>query len=122
MPRKAIQVAARAVLHAAAFSAVLLSTQATLAAGRADPDSPGISFNTGDPAAFRSGGAADQLLQKARSAGQVRVIVMLKMAMQMEHTISGVEVARQRNQLHALQSAVATRVLGNPAGDGIVRF
>jgi subtilisin family serine protease len=81
-----------------------------------------ITVYTADAAAMAPGGAAARLIERARAQGQVRVIVMLNIVMQMEHTLAGREVVRQRAALHAVQDAVATRVLGSSADQGIVRF
>lgn len=68
------------------------------------------------------GGAASRLIQRAQAQGQVRVIVMLRIVMRMEHTLSGPDVVRQRQALRSVQDGLATRVLGSPSDPDVVRF
>jgi subtilisin family serine protease len=116
--------AARASLRAAVVFACL-TTFGTFAASGAQTGvaaSDTITVYTSDAPAMVPGGAAARLVQRARQLGQVRVIVMLRIVMRMEHTLSGREVVRQRSALRSVQDAVATRVLGSPSHPDVVKF
>ncbi|MGQ0484891.1 MAG: S8 family peptidase [Hyphomicrobiales bacterium] len=81
-----------------------------------------ITVYTQDAAAGEPGGLADQLVQRARAQGQIRVIVGLRMKMRMEHTLTSAQAAAQLRDLQALQSGVAARVLGSAGAQSQDRF
>jgi subtilisin family serine protease len=62
------------------------------------------------------------LRQKALIRGVVPVIAGLRMAVRPEHRLAPDQAALQARQLLGMQQAVARRVLGRSAGDGIVAF
>ena len=51
-------------------------------------------------------------MQRAQAQGQIRVIVGLRMAMQMEDTLTPAQATIQLRALQSVQSGVAARVLG----------
>lgn len=78
-----------------------------------DPGDPNpITVYTVDVAAKVPGGLVDQLTQRARAQGQIRVIVGLRMLMRAEDTLSSAEASAQLRALQTVQSGVAARVLG----------
>ncbi len=81
-----------------------------------------ITIYTQDAAARGPSRLADQLLQRAQAQGQIRVIVGLRMTMQMEHTLSSEQAAAQLRALQTVQSGVAARVLGSAAAQSADRF
>ena len=109
-----------AIFAAAVISATSLGAQSSQAAD--EPTENPIVVFTRDAATTARGGAADLLIGRAQQQGQVRVIVGLRTTMRMEHALAGAQAARQRAQLISLQDGVATRVLGSPGAQGIVRF
>jgi subtilisin family serine protease len=115
--------AARASLRAAVAVTCLLTASWALAANGAPSTAANpITVYTSDVAAMAPGGAAARLVERARAQGEVRVIVMLRIVMRMEHTLAGREVVRQRQGLRSVQDAIASRVLGSPSDPDIVRF
>ena len=113
-----------APLRAAIFAACLLAANSAYAVegaasvAAADP----ITIYTEDAAARAPGGAAEQLLRRAREQGEVRVIVGLRIVMRMEDTLSAAQAANQRQTLGAMQNRVVARVLGSASTQGVERF
>ena len=68
------------------------------------------------------GREANQLMQRAESLGEIRVIVGLKTTMPMEHTLSPEEVAVQRANLDSLQTRLIERVFGTADSLGVDKF
>jgi subtilisin family serine protease len=99
-----------------------LCTPAVVAEELAADDRNPITIYTDDGAARRPGGLIDQLVQRARAQGQVRVIVGLRMTMRMEHTLSRAQAAAQLRVLQSVQSGVAARVLGSADSQSEDRF
>ena len=64
--------------------------------------------------------AAGRLIQKAREAGQIRVIVELSLTMKSEESLSTAAATAQARALGAAQDRVALRVLGHAATDATV--
>jgi subtilisin family serine protease len=114
--------AMRAMLRAGIIAASLSASGEVLAAGGPTSAEEPITLLTNDAATMAPGGPASQLISKAQAQGNVRVIVMLRLVMRMEHALSGMEVKRQRDALHAMQDGVASRVLGSAADPDVVRY
>jgi len=122
MLRDGLRCSARIILGlAAGLMAANMSLAQNAGPQLAEPDVP-ITIFTDDAAAHQRGGLADQLLQRARDQGQVRVIVGLRLSMAMEHALSPAAAAQQRQALRTIQDSVATRVLGRVTGTDVVRF
>jgi hypothetical protein len=81
-----------------------------------------ITVYTEDAAARGPGGLADRLVQRAQAQGQMRVIVGLRITMQMEHTLTPAQAATQLRALQTVQSGVAARVLGSTGAQSADRF
>lgn len=92
---------------ALALAASLLTI--TISAGADNPAASYGAIYTADAAARQTGGAADRLLQSARTKGELRVIVGLRTVMRMEHTLGEAQVTKQRAALNQIQDAVAKR-------------
>lgn len=102
------------MLRASLITSVLLACLGWMVPARSaegPADNP-IMIYTQDAGSRAPGGLADQLLEHARSQGEVRVIIGLRMTMRKEHTLDADQIAAQRRSLAALQGSVATRVLG----------
>jgi hypothetical protein len=111
-----------AVIRAITIAAItIVSLAGANSASAQEPRKP-ITVYTGDASAMQPGGLADQLVQRAQARGTIRVIVGLRMTMQMEHSLSEEQVAAQRAIMGRLQNEVAARVLGSANAPGQVSF
>ncbi|HEY1961653.1 MAG TPA: S8 family serine peptidase [Rhizomicrobium sp.] len=92
------------------------------AAGPRPAARDGITVYTEDAQAFGVGGAAAELMRRAQSQGEIRVIVGLRTVMRMEHTLAPRQLQRQRQSLQRLQNTVLGRVFGTILADGVTRY
>ncbi|MDR4307708.1 S8 family serine peptidase [Chelatococcus sambhunathii] len=102
--------------------ALVAASSVAAMAARDEPLEPSRTVFTGDRGVAQTAAQADQLRQRAREKGKIRVIVGLAMTMRSERAISAAAAAAQRSTLRATQDRVVGRALGSPAGAGVVRF
>jgi subtilisin family serine protease len=81
-----------------------------------------ITIYTGNAVTMAPDGFAEQLRQRARAQGQIRVIVGLRLAMQAEDTLSAAGALTQLRALQTIQSGLAARVLGAADAQSVDRF
>ncbi len=93
-----------------------------IAAAASEENVKAITLYTQDSSIRAPGGLAEQLVQRATSQGQIRVIIGLRMAMKSEDSLSAADAAAQLRALQTIQAGVASRVLGSANAQNEDRF